>query len=38
MSVPLAQLLSDQFAAQRRAKITETRGDEPGSRPAIPAP
>ena len=28
VSVPLAQLLSDQFAAQRRAKIAETRGDD----------
>ena len=29
MSVPLAQLLSDQFAAQRRAKITETAATSP---------
>ena len=29
VSVPLAQLLSDQFAAQRRAKITETAATSP---------
>jgi gamma-glutamyltranspeptidase/glutathione hydrolase len=29
ISVPLAQLLSDQFAAQRRAKITETAATSP---------
>jgi gamma-glutamyltranspeptidase/glutathione hydrolase len=29
LSVPLAQLLSDQFAAQRRAKITETAATSP---------
>ena len=29
VSVPLAQLLSDQFAAQRRAKITETAAKSP---------
>jgi gamma-glutamyltranspeptidase/glutathione hydrolase len=29
LSVPLAQLLSDQFAAQRRAKITETASTSP---------
>ena len=38
VSVPLAQLLSDQFAAQRRAKITETRGDLARRRPATRAP
>ena len=37
VSVPLAQLLSDQFAAQRRAKIAEHARRPRPSRPATPS-
>ena len=37
VSVPLAQLLSDQFAAQRRGQDRRDRRDEPGRRPATRA-